>query len=132
VPRRGAGAASLAPQRLATNGVTLASHGFMATSTNLLAAHLIEPGSTTAVSYVVETQGSHADIWIYSVGDRSATLHLPPGFNGAVTWTPASGSATYTSVANNQLTIPLASSGSTPTLRQGSLTHLTGTLMVVR
>ncbi len=110
MPRRGAGAASLAPQRLATNGVTLASHGFMATSTNLLAAHLIEPG----------------------VGDRNATLHLPPGFNGAVTWTPASGSATYTSVANNQLTIPLASSGSTPTLRQGSLTHLTGTLMVVR
>ncbi len=104
--------ANLAPEALVTNGITIAPHGFLADAPDMRAAVLIPPGASTSEAYVVETTASGFDFWVYSRGDRQASLTLPTGYNGHVTLSLDGAPPVHTQIIDNLLAVPL---GTAPT-----------------
>jgi hypothetical protein len=108
--------ANLGPQPLTTNGQTLAPYGFYATAPGMIAGNLIPPAGTnaspTGVSFVAQTDGGNAEFWIYTTGEQSAAITLPPGLGGAATLQLNGHSANPVQVQNASLTVAL---GMTPT-----------------
>ena len=74
--------ANLSPQPLTTNGLTLSPYGFYATAPGTIVGHLITPSATNGVAYVLETNGANVQFWVYTTGEQSASIPLPPGLNG--------------------------------------------------
>jgi hypothetical protein len=73
--------ANLSPQPLGTSELTLAPFGFRAAAPGMVAANVL-PAGQSAVSYVVATNGSSAEFWIYATGEQNVAIGLPPGLSG--------------------------------------------------
>ena len=125
--------ANLGPNQLTTNGVTLASYGYLATAPGLVAAHRIPPGGANAAPYVAETNaGGGLDFWIYSKGSTNATIVLPSGFNGTATVQVDGFPAVQTQVVDNVLTVALGSGATTNAyLWHGTLSSGSGKVLLV-
>jgi autotransporter-associated beta strand protein len=107
--------ANLDPQNLLSGGRTIAPHGFVATAPGMIAARMIQPGGSTPVRFVAETNGSAtAEFWIHSVGGQNVTIELPPGMNGSFLVSVANGAPVQKTIASNQLTVTLPA-GAEPT-----------------
>lgn len=77
--------ANLGPGPRAESGRTLAPHGFVAEAPGMMAGHLMDPGGTGPVRFVVEADGrGGGEFWIHSVGDRTVQIELPGGISGSV------------------------------------------------
>jgi hypothetical protein len=79
--------ANLGPQPLTTSNLTLAPFGFCATAPGLFAANLVPSGTSNAVpvSYVMETNSTNYDLWLYAAGEQNAAIVVPSGYTGDAT-----------------------------------------------
>lgn len=115
---------NLDPANRLSGSRLLAPHGFLATAPGMVAARLIEPGGAEPVNFVAEANtAGGCDFWIYSRGNRTVTIELPSGFNGAVTARVNGGNAYTTTVSGNHLlvSLPAGTSPSEAQLWQGSI-----------
>jgi hypothetical protein len=102
--------ANLGPLPLTTNNQTLAPFGFFASAPGMIAADVI-PSTTnpspSAISYIAETNSSNTQFWIYTTGEQSATVGLPPGLGGAAIVQMDEHPSSAVQVQNSALTVTL-------------------------
>ena len=107
---------NLGPQALASNGTLIAPYGFHASAPGMVAAELIPPGGSSAVSSVAETNnGGGIDFWIYSKGNQTASVALPSGFNGPATVQMDGSPSSQTEIQGNAVTVALGSTANATT-----------------
>ena len=102
---------------LTTTGQTLAPYGFYATAPGMVAGIILPDASmdTNPVSFVTQTNGSNAEFWVYTTGEQSAIVPLPPNLGGPALVQLDGQPANLVQAQNS--TVPVAL-GMTPTLNR--------------
>ena len=81
--------ANLNGRQMRSGGYELASHGFRAAATGVVAANLKSVGGMDlgdeGVSFAVEGKAAKAELWVYSRGDRDVAVELPEPMTGQAT-----------------------------------------------
>jgi hypothetical protein len=105
--------ANLNGRQMRSGGYELASHGFRAAATGVVAANLKCVGGMDlgeeGVSFVVEGDAAKAELWVYSRGDRDVAVELPEPMTGQVTLRMDGGSDVNVAVRGRTLAFHLGS-----------------------
>jgi hypothetical protein len=103
--------ANLNGRPMTSGGYELASHGFRAAAPGIVAANLKSVGGMDlgeeGVAFVVQGDAAQAELWVYSRGDRDATIELPEPMTGQATLRMDGGSDVNVAAQEHTLTLHL-------------------------